>query len=403
MTSHRSTLRNENGLALFAVLLLLVMFLSLSAASIFTTALDLKSTTHYATGNQALHVAESGIIHALNVLNTRSIWDLGTQSTDNKWSDPTTGVFDGVLTLPNNPNLRYFAYITPDPDVNLSIEQGVITAIGTGLDNSGRVLQVAIRKSDLSGALSAIFLSNPNPNPTFNGDKFIVSGHDVDLLGNQTGYISPAIATQDDAAAATTITAIGAQTDQITGLGENPSVLPTGGPLPEDYQAIAEAIFLQDPAPFHNQVFNGATDLKGINIGTSDEPWLTWVKGDCTLNGSGSPGGVQMGYGFLYCEGSCKLNGSAEFTGWVMCRDGNEMLNGNFTMTGMLWTGEIDTKFGGSMVANFSMAAIQTYASQAFAKFPRKMRVTTWQELGYNDLPSDVQDIAAGMLGKSSL
>lgn len=426
MKTRRTMLRNENGFALFAVFLLVILFLSMGTAGLVSSALDFKSTNHYRTGNQALATAEAAVLHALNVMNTRSVRDLKEQAAELGWSDAkgffavpdgggespcdTPGAVNGACLLQGNARYQYWANVTADPDPQWSASQGTITAIGVGTEDAGRVLRVKVRKSDLAGALSAVYIAHPDPDPIFNGNSFLITGNDVDLNGNSTGWIAPAITTQNDGAGDAVKGALSTdQVDNIIGLGDNPSIMPTGGPTPDDFEDIASAIFNSDPPPDNAQVFEGETDLKFVDVGTNSKPAMIWVKGDCTLNGG------QEGYGFIYCAGSCKLNGTAAWTGWMMCRDGTiveagpgggvggdkEMMNGTFEMTGMIWTGRLDPKVGGNFTGNFSFAAVATYANGAFQKFPRKMSVMAWQEIGYGDLTDEVRSTIAGpMLGK---
>jgi len=68
MEKKRSVRSDARGFALLSAFFILLIFVTLGVAAFVYTTLDLRSTTHFKTGNQALAAAESGIVHALHAV-----------------------------------------------------------------------------------------------------------------------------------------------------------------------------------------------------------------------------------------------------------------------------------------------------------------------------------------------
>src|ERR1051325_5051247 len=84
-------LGNERGFTMFATLLLLMMLLALATVSLIQTSVDLRTTTHYQTGVQAMATAEAGVLHAIHEMNKHTAWNLQSQITTNSWNSTNTG------------------------------------------------------------------------------------------------------------------------------------------------------------------------------------------------------------------------------------------------------------------------------------------------------------------------
>ena len=73
MTSRDGQIRGEHGFALIPTVLVLILFVALGAGALRVSGLDLRSTAHYRTGNEAFYTAEAGLVHALSTINTRGV------------------------------------------------------------------------------------------------------------------------------------------------------------------------------------------------------------------------------------------------------------------------------------------------------------------------------------------
>ena len=64
----RATLHNKRGMALIMVIMVTVLLLSISGATLLLSRLELKKTSNYILGTQALGLADAGVQHALAVI-----------------------------------------------------------------------------------------------------------------------------------------------------------------------------------------------------------------------------------------------------------------------------------------------------------------------------------------------
>jgi Tfp pilus assembly protein PilX len=386
-TSHNS-LRGESGSALLTVTFLLLMVLTLGAASVLYTTLDLRSTSHYDTGNRAFAAAEAGVLHALSTINATGVVQFNTDIV-NRWSSLYGSATNSI---PGVPNASY--QVTVAANAANPAGAGTITATGFAPLNARRSIVVNVAKSGFTGSPGAIYLAaDSNVNSQFSGNAFSVDGNDHTTSGtaNPSGPVKPGISTRDDTVSNEVVGSLNnQQKDNVQGLGFSmspltPSVLPTGGPSVDDLDNIVNHLL-----SLPGVQTTGSKNFNGNNtFGTVASPVVTHMTNDnVTLNGSA------QGAGVLVVDGALTINGTLDFVGWIIVRgattinqtgdtaDQTDVL-GNATVLGSLWTGDLNIKVGGSAIVDYCDACMRLVDGMdpTNGATPKPMRVVSWGEV----------------------
>lgn len=376
----------EEGFALSSVLLVLLLMLTLAGAATLNTSLDLKSTSHYDTGNSAFFAAEAGVLHALSSMNEIGVTKFKTDVAD-RWTDMYGST---TKTMSNNPSISYQATVSADatnPD-----DKGMLTVTGFAPLQAQRSIIVDLERSGFSGSPGAIYLASNSVDAQFTGDSFAVSGNDHTVYGPVPGGISkPGISSRTDEVYEEVVDSLNtAQKDNVQGLGFSldpltPSVLNTGGPDIDDLERIVDNILASpDVVTTNDSNFNG-----NDTFGTVAAPQITHLTNpDVKLNGNA------FGAGILIVDGSMTINGDLDFLGWIIVRgatvinsmgdpDDETAVLGSATIYGSLWTGHLDIKVGGHAIVNYCTTCL-SYADNIGGingALPRPMKVVSWREV----------------------
>ena len=388
MNVSRSILHNERGLALITVLLVFVLLLTLGSAGLVYSVIDIKSTTHYDTGNQALSAAESGVLHALSTMNSAGVSNFQNDVVQ-RWGQ-LYGT--GSKTMPSSSKVSYQVAVAADP--TKPADAGSITVTGFAPLQAQRVLTVTVQKGGFVGVPGAIYLAAEAVTSTFSGNAFEVNGNDHGLNGQIVagGISKPGIATRNDGVTNGVISSLSdLQKDNVQGAGFSlnpltPSVQTTSGPSVADLERIvANLLALPGVVSTNQGDFNGSSET----LGTVAAPKITRLTNpNVRMNGNAS------GAGILIADGSIEINGTFDFVGWIIVRgatvinssnhsnDGTVVL-GNATIQGSLWTGHLDIKVGGSAIIDYCDACLRLadQTSTTTANIPRPMTVVSWQEV----------------------
>jgi len=381
---------SERGSALVATLLLLLLLLTLGVGTLLYSTYDLRATTHYSTGNQALYAAEAGLLRALNIINEPGVVDFEKDIVA-KWA---VRFSPNPQSIPGYPAYRYEVGVAADA---LSpATRGTITATGFALANARRVVRALVERDPASPGRGrgAIYLASDTITSQFSGNAFAIDGRDHDRFGSLVpGEQEPGIATRNDGVTNAVKASLNTQQkDNVKGLGYtrdplNPSVVTTGGPSVSDLdQLIAD--LLARPGV----VTDGSATISGNKIfGTVDQPQITHLTAS-TVNIHAN--GRASGAGILIVDGSFVINGTFDFIGWIIVRgatvindtmsdDTETNLLGNATILGSLWTGALKIKVGGSAIAyycSWCMRLADT-ASTTTGNVPKPVRVLSWEEV----------------------
>ena len=390
MISSRRVGPDQSGFALVPTLLLLVLLLTLGSAAMLFSNLDLRSTSHYRTGNQAFFAAESGLVHALSTMNTRGVQDFAQDiAAANVW----TGLYGSATkTIPNFSSYSYTVSVAAD--ATDPGNKGTITATGSAPLQAQRVLRVTVRRSSIGGSPGAVYLAADTIQTSqFTGNKFSVDGNDHNIVGadNPSGPIMPAISTRNDGVTTTVTNSLNSsQKDNVTGLGFTltpltPSVLTTSGPSVSDLDAIASRVLAKPGV-----VTTGTKDFNGNDtFGTIANPQITHLtNSDVRLNGNAA------GAGILIVDGSLTINGNLNFVGWIIVRgatvvnpvgnsDATTDVSGSAFINGSLWTGDLAIKIGGDATLDYCQACLNLIDNigGGGGNLVRPMSILSWQEL----------------------
>jgi hypothetical protein len=376
----------EEGFALSSVLLVLLLLLSLATATTLNTTLDLRSTSHFDTGNSAFFAAEAGVMHGLSSMNTLGVTRFKADVVD-RWATvfgPTT------KTMPSNQNISYQVTVAADA-VNPN-DLGTLTVTGFAPLQAQRSITVGVARGGYVGSPGAIYLAADTVDAQFSGNSFEVDGNDHDLDGTVPGGVAkPGISARTDSVANEVVDSLSdGQKDNVKGLGFSlspltPSVLNTGGPDIYDLERLVDNI-LSTPGVVTTSAnaFNG-----NDTFGTLASPQITHMTNpDVRLNGNA------FGAGILIVDGSITINGTLDFVGWIIVR-GATVINatsdasddtvvlGNATILGSLWTGHLEIKVGGHAVVDYceTCLSLADTVGGIDGALPRPMRVVSWQEL----------------------
>jgi Tfp pilus assembly protein PilX/cytoskeletal protein CcmA (bactofilin family) len=376
--------RDQRGMALVVTLLLVTVFLTLGVYGLQYSTLDAKIANNHTTGTQALSVAESGLAHALQTINRIGVVNFQSDVVA-RWN---TLFSPNPKALPNNPNLTYHVQVASSAGDPANAGTIIITA--SGQSKAKRVIRANVRRMPNLDGRGALYLASDSVNPTFNGSAFEINGNDHNLAGQivQGGEVKPGIATRNDTVTNDVKGALNNnQISSVQGLGystnpKNASVITGGGPSVADLNQIISDI-LARPGVVTN---NGSNITGNSTLGTCASPKITHLTaGDVTLAGTVS------GCGILIADGSVKITGNLDFTGWIIVRgeteinavqDGKTTVLGNATIVGSLWTGDLNVRVGGSAVINYSTAALQLVDAidNGGSPIPRAMMITSWAE-----------------------
>jgi hypothetical protein len=356
---------DERGSSLVWTLLVVFSLLALTVASLLGTRFDTKISSNYQSGIQALFAAESGLFHAQELINERGVVNFDNDIIAN-WGS----LFgSSTLAIQGYPQFTYSVAAASD-----SIDPAnfmTLTSTGGAPNESRRT--VAARLT-VNGVFSpgAIYLPGDSVSPNFNGDSFLIDGHDTNLDGtlHPSGDV-PGIGTRATAAQQGVLAALsGQQADNVIGQGGAPSVRLSNGFTTSQLDTVTVPAILAGPGVVNNPALNGHD-----TFGTRDSPQITHFSTSVTINGNLS------GYGILIVDQGLTLSGSSTFTGLIIVKGTTQLTatQGDTTILGALWTTDLQLTVGGN--------ASVTYSSQALALvnalfstpvLPRRVRVVAW-------------------------
>ena len=378
---------NERGVStLVTTFLLLILLLTLGAASLIASSIDLRSTSHYDTGRQAFFAAESGVIDAVSAINARGVINFNTDI-----ANPTAwGTLFGASTksFPGYSDSGYAVAVAAS--ATAPGDRGTVTAIGFAPLQAQRVIEVSLRKDAVAGP-GALYLAADQVQTNFGArDQFRIDGNDHTLADNPNpnGPVVPGITTRNDTVTQDAIDTLSdPQKQRVMGYGFSlsplqPSIKTVGGPTVTDLEDIVQYLLANNPVTTIND-----PGLASGTYGTLAAPQITHLTNrDVHLNGDMS------GVGILIADGEFTINGNADFIGWMIIRgrtvlnsrriDDETLVDGNATIVGSLWTGDLVVQVGGSAIIDYCVACLELADTIGIRRnVPRKMTVTSWREV----------------------
>jgi len=379
---------------MLSVLLLVLLGATVAAATALYTLLDLKSTQHYSTGNQAFGAAEAGLLDVINTINSRGIVNFRNDIV-------TSGIIPTTLTTVSGfPNVTY-QVTTLTSGANTATD-GIATITGKAPLSAERVLKVSLQRGGFLAGPGALHLSNDSAVGTFSGNSFRVDGNNwaIDTATSPpTASLDPSvparpgISTRNDTVTdALTNGLSSGQKANVTGLGFttsplSPSVETTAAASTADMLRMVADIIAGLPAngPLAlNQISSGNLAAPKYQWGTAAQPLVT----ELTNSSPKIPGNVE-GYGILIVDHNIELAGTMNWYGWVLFKnpasDGIKV-GGNATVYGSIWTPLPAFSGNGNITVDYCEMCLSTYADRAGngasngGYTPHPVTVTSWTE-----------------------
>ena len=400
----KTILRNERGLTLAIVLMMMVVLISITGAGLLFSSLNLKASANLKGGTAAMQAADAGIQHALAAIPAGGDFDsfwTGTGLTNFpcKNSSGTTGTCNGTTykpTLTGSINgYSYTAVVENDTtvvnetatnDINKTV---ILTSTATSPSGSNRKVRAYIGRFPWIPP-GAIYLPGDFNyiETTFNGNSFGISGRDtIPGLPEGSGLNSPipGIATTYSG---TTSEIVGGsltstQYGQVTGQGSNPSVS-TSSTLLDVYQ-MAQNLIALGVEGVDKQTLGHGNYSSGI-WGTTLSPMITHITGDATMTGS------LTGWGVLIIDGDMKLRGGFTFNGLVICLGDADVNGGGGGDLAKVWgtllirastssdsSDELRVAGGGNVY--YSSLTLKTVTDKWPNGFSTNARIIAWNEI----------------------
>ncbi len=359
---------NEKGIALALCLFLMAMLSGLTVAALTMSQSDIVRARNYESGTEGLVAAEAGVAHAVRLINQVGVVNL---------HNDFIQVWGG--NAPFNPHAvnqdtaySYSVTLVDDP-YHAAGNRGLLTSTATGSDNSVRIVEAFVIKSDVPNAPpGAIYLATDNTsNATFNGNNFAINGNDVNCCPPNAGTAGtavavPGIATRTEANAVEARASLNnQQSNNVQGAGyvpgnpATPSISTTqqAPSTSQISQMINDLLALgQAPAgPVHTITQSNVSGNQ--SYGTQAAPWITYFN---SASGVTMGNGNVSGYGILIVENSLTLNGNLTFNGLVLVRGSTNVtqVTGSATIFGSLWTTDFNLTVGGHADIQYSSQAL---------------------------------------------
>jgi hypothetical protein len=359
-------LRNNRGIALVMVLMVIAVLLGISAASLLFSGLNLKEASNLQTGSGALQAADAGIQHALAVIPAGTTFTYGSAATV-----VSTTVFPTASS-----GYSYVVTATNNPSTSPSTSTAILTSTANGPNNSTRVIRGYIGRLNSSWAPpGAIYIPGPANNPDFQiHGTTIITGNDYNVDGTSGPSAAiPGIATNSDATSQQVRNSITTPSN-VTGAGYSagppvtPSVATTTSPL--DINALANS-FLALPH---------STDCTAATLGTWAAPQITYCS---TTEYEGNVSGV----GVLIVDGSLHIEDNFNFKGIIIVRGGEVHIELSSTIATNIYgailispaSPEIEIEGGGAI--RYSSQALNKVAATWPNVLPTKAKLIAWNEV----------------------
>ena len=411
VTWERSVAANQHGLAMLSALLLLLLTLTLGSATLLYTLLDVKSTQHYKTGNQAFAAAEAGVLDVVNTIDTIRVVNFQNDVV-------TSGIISTALkSITGFPSVSY--QVTSLVSGANPATDGILTVRGKAPVSAERVLTVGLKRGGLVGFPGALHLSNDTAVGSFAGNSMNIDGDNwtvTDLAANVSAQDNslcipagscprPAISTRNDTVTTQVITALAGQ-GTIIGLGSPPSVFTTSAASTADLLRFVTDILTANGAPNGCSGHNGNNDFwvpggngpTGVHCvpqtkgnqgnhttpdfwGTLASPNITYVTDTTARLAGGSTGA-----GILIFDGDVNFQGNFTFCGWVLFRNPSAngiTIGGNPTIYGTVWTPLPAFTGGGSINVKYSqdcMGKADNAGGNPGGNVPRPIVITSWAD-----------------------
>jgi len=374
---------DERGFAMVTAIFVMALLIGITAASLRMGQSDILTSRNYRAASQSLFAAEAGIAHAVGIINQTGVVDLQ-NDVYGVWTGHNAPFGASPQPMAQASGYFYSVSIAMDPYHAGDHNRGVLTATGTGSDNSLRTVVARVIKSGVPAAPpGAIYLATDNPtNATFNGNNFQINGNDVNYTNGQPGPQSavPAITTRTEANAQETRDSLSSQQkDNVQGLGfvsgspDIPSVSATQGMSSTQINQMITDLLALPHVNWAGDVHGGDT------LGTPAAPQITYLPG----TGSGvTENGTATGAGIMIVENALNINGNFTFDGLIIVRGTTQVtdVTGSASIFGSIWTTDFNLTVGGHADIQYSSQALALAGNSGGGTnpLPAPVIVTSW-------------------------
>lgn len=372
----RKILQDERGISLLVVVMVMVLLLSMTGASLLFSSINFRSANNLKLGTATLHAADAGIQHALALI-------------------PSGGTFSYPSTSPGTTLVNNYSFATgytyTVTAVNDAASSGgntraILTSTASGPNGTQKVVVAYIARDTAGTGQGTIYIPGvaANVETSFSGNAFLITGNDTNYDGTAgPGAAVPGISVTDSALQTeitNNTTSDGGlasnQMDNVTGAGGPPSVSTVTAMAMTPTQ-IADA-FLAYP---HTDLAGG-TYSGNETWGTDASPRITQINGNAKISGTISGSGV------LIVDGTLEIPGNITFHGLIIARGPVQVdITGSVAIYGGIMLAEQTGPDGGYEFKMQGNGAIY-YSSQAYTMLntywpnalPKPPKMVAWQE-----------------------
>ena len=365
--------RDQRGIALVIALFALTVFAVAAATGFLIGGSDIRATRNYRGATQVHFVAESGISHAVQVINGPGVVNYKADVVDN-WANLWTPNQRTFTALPGG-----FTYtVTTTQNAADPVNLGRIISVADGPEGAHNVVVANILRSNIpSTAPGAIYLAtDQQTNSTFNGNNFRIDGNDHNYTGGMgPGAPIPGISTRNDGNTQEAITSLnGSNDDNVTGLGFQtgpptvPSVKtsPAAPTVTQLNQMVNDLLALPGVHNFNGDTLNNSTSIPGWQAGNGPAPYPTITHFTSSTGVRLQAGGNVTGQGILIVDGDLSIQGNLTFDGLIIVRgkatvgDPNDETNlqGSAVIYGSIWSDDVKLTVGGHADIYYSTQAL---------------------------------------------
>jgi hypothetical protein len=379
----RRPMTTQSGSSMVFALIVLFSILALAVAGLSTAASGLTLANNYKTGAQAMQAAESGIVHAVSVIDAYGVTTFPTDVVT-----PWTTLFgSSALTLPGTATVSYT--VSPAGSPAVTNTNMWLTSVGQAEGESTRTIRARLA---LTGPFTcgAIDLPSSGISADFRGNSFEIDGNDYPLGSTTPDPSLPStlgISTRTQTDATTVLDSLNqnqeARVDGTAVPNQVASVSTCSGPSADRIRNSIVPTMLAQPGVVTDPEGNGnRNNITGsLTLGSSSSPQITYFAGDTTIKGAGNV----TGFGIMIVDGGLTIEGSLAFTGLIVVRGSTQIttVTGNATTYGAIWTTDLSLTVGGSAAVYYSSAALQLANSipgNNQPVLPQKVAVVAWSQ-----------------------
>jgi hypothetical protein len=360
----KAALKNDRGIALIVTIMVMALLLSITGSGLLFSAINLKTTSSFKRGSNALYVADAGIRHALAVISAGTTFDYST----------STEVASGSLGT----NYTYTVTAVNDSTSSGGNTRAILTSTAVDANGTKRVVEAYVDRSTKYGfgATSMPGSDAATTETNFSGDAFSINGNDYCGAAPAVPGISvtdPDLATEITNDSTSDGGLDSGQMDNVIGDGGTPSVKSMAG-LDMTVSEIADAFLANSHVDLDGGIYSSGT------WGTSDAPVVTQINGDAQIQGT------VEGYGVLIIDGALDVAGNFTFHGLVIARGDIEVqFSGNAGIYGSLMIDESITQDAGYEFdvrgnANIQYDSCALAAADSWVTLPKAAKLIAWQE-----------------------